>query len=400
VAFSPDSKRLASGGEDRTVRVWDAHTGRQLLSLKGHPGVVTSVAFSPDGKRLVSSDGNWNQATWDLSTGQALGATAGHSLDTFPRSPDGSLFALAEGNVIRIHRLPSGAADRPGAYRWWADPDYHWHAEQARQSQSAGDWFATAFHLGRQLPQRPWDAALHIRLAYALGRLGRPVEATTRYLQALLLNPRLSPWPLDPDAGRRGQGAAQAGAWPRAAAELELAAHQPRATFATWSDWLLARTALAPQGARVSCGELLDRFANSPGAAQQLVSSCVAIPSEPAEARRLLDVTQRVAAARRDATSLTWLGAALYRADRCEEAERTLQDAIKAQGKGGYVDSWLFLAMAQQRLGRVAAARTTFAHFEKWLKGQTFSTWQQTLRWQLLHEEARRLVLTMPRAAE
>ena len=54
MAFSPDGKRLVSGSEDKTVKVWDAETGQETLTLKGHTGGVTSVAFSPDGKRIVS----------------------------------------------------------------------------------------------------------------------------------------------------------------------------------------------------------------------------------------------------------------------------------------------------------------------------------------------------------
>ena len=46
--------RIASGSRDKTVRVWDAATGLEALSLKGHTSSVSSVAFSPDGKRIVS----------------------------------------------------------------------------------------------------------------------------------------------------------------------------------------------------------------------------------------------------------------------------------------------------------------------------------------------------------
>jgi ABC-type transport system involved in cytochrome bd biosynthesis fused ATPase/permease subunit len=53
VGFSPNGKRIVSGGS-KTVRVWDAATGKESLTLKGHRGAVMSVAFSPDGKRIVS----------------------------------------------------------------------------------------------------------------------------------------------------------------------------------------------------------------------------------------------------------------------------------------------------------------------------------------------------------
>ena len=53
VAFSPDGKRIVSGSADQTVKVWDAATGQEPSTLKGHTGAVTSVAFSPDGKRIA-----------------------------------------------------------------------------------------------------------------------------------------------------------------------------------------------------------------------------------------------------------------------------------------------------------------------------------------------------------
>jgi WD40 repeat protein/serine/threonine protein kinase len=54
LSFSPDGQRIATGEEDGTVRVWDARTGEEQLSLKGHTGAVSSVAFSWDGQRIVS----------------------------------------------------------------------------------------------------------------------------------------------------------------------------------------------------------------------------------------------------------------------------------------------------------------------------------------------------------
>src|SRR5262249_25535854 len=53
VAYSPDGQRLATGSRDRTVKIWDARTGQELLALRGHKDGVLSVCFSPDGLRLA-----------------------------------------------------------------------------------------------------------------------------------------------------------------------------------------------------------------------------------------------------------------------------------------------------------------------------------------------------------
>src|SRR5262249_31644515 len=54
VALSPDGQLVASASADRTVKIWDATTGRWLRTLKGHNDGVRCVAFSPDGLRLAS----------------------------------------------------------------------------------------------------------------------------------------------------------------------------------------------------------------------------------------------------------------------------------------------------------------------------------------------------------
>ena len=72
VAFSPDGKRIVTGSGARTqidVRVWDAETGTEKLTLKGHTSPVTSVAFSPDGKRIVTGSEDQTAQVWDADTG-------------------------------------------------------------------------------------------------------------------------------------------------------------------------------------------------------------------------------------------------------------------------------------------------------------------------------------------
>ena len=54
VAFSPDGKRVLTGSEDGTARLWDAQSGKALRTFTGHSNSVTSVAFSPDGKQVLT----------------------------------------------------------------------------------------------------------------------------------------------------------------------------------------------------------------------------------------------------------------------------------------------------------------------------------------------------------
>jgi WD40 repeat protein len=107
VALSPDGRRIVSGSDDNTLRVWDADSGQLIGALAGHTDKVTSVAFSPDGHLIVS--GGWDNSVrlWDARTGQPIGAPlTGHTdkVVSVAFSPDG-------------RRIVSGSAD--GTLRLW-----------------------------------------------------------------------------------------------------------------------------------------------------------------------------------------------------------------------------------------------------------------------------------------
>jgi hypothetical protein len=85
VAISADGTRIVSGSLDRTVKVWDVQSGKDILTLKGHTGNVFSVAISPDGKRIVSGGADSVRGkpgevkVWDAQSGRDTLALKDHT---------------------------------------------------------------------------------------------------------------------------------------------------------------------------------------------------------------------------------------------------------------------------------------------------------------------------------
>ncbi|MEP6541192.1 NACHT domain-containing protein [Microcoleus vaginatus GB1-A2] len=105
VIFSPDGKLLATGDSDGVVRLWEASSGREILTCKGHTNVVESVAFSPDGEILASGSYENTIKLWDVKTGECLKVLQGHteSVMSVTFNPEGNI--LASGSFDRTVRL-------------------------------------------------------------------------------------------------------------------------------------------------------------------------------------------------------------------------------------------------------------------------------------------------------
>ncbi len=91
-AYSPDGKTIVSGGGDKTVRLWDAHTGENIRTLTGHTEAGLEVAYSPDGGTIVSASRDKTVRLWDINTGENIKTLTGHEdiITTVAYSPDGN----------------------------------------------------------------------------------------------------------------------------------------------------------------------------------------------------------------------------------------------------------------------------------------------------------------------
>ena len=113
VAFSPDGLILANGSsrpEENTIRFWDTQTWEPVRAMTGHRQGVTSVVFSPDNNILAS--GSWDREVqlWDVQTGRFKRKLSGYGGAVFSVvfSPDGK--TLASGSADKTVRIWKMAA--------------------------------------------------------------------------------------------------------------------------------------------------------------------------------------------------------------------------------------------------------------------------------------------------
>jgi WD40 repeat protein len=79
VAFSADGRAFLSGGSDKTLKLWDIATGREIRTFVGHTDSVIAVAFSPDGRNALSGSSDRTLKFWDVATGKEIRTLAGHT---------------------------------------------------------------------------------------------------------------------------------------------------------------------------------------------------------------------------------------------------------------------------------------------------------------------------------
>ena len=94
LAFSPDGKLIATGN-GKSVKLWDAANGQELKTLSGHTDLIWSVAFSPDSKRLASGSHDKSVKVWDIAKGEEITTLTGQDRPflAVAFSPDGKWLA-------------------------------------------------------------------------------------------------------------------------------------------------------------------------------------------------------------------------------------------------------------------------------------------------------------------
>ena len=163
MAVSTDGQWIVTGGQDTTIRIWDADTGRVLDKLEGDTAGITAIAVSRDKQFIVTGSRDGSLRIWDVPKREAIGVSIGDKVKSIAISPNGRWFVVAVGGkVTSVRDMKTGEHLRSF--------DWPGHSPQTVAISAAGDRVAVGSWAGLA---SVWDAASGQQLVELHGHSGR-----------------------------------------------------------------------------------------------------------------------------------------------------------------------------------------------------------------------------------
>ncbi|MCI0458824.1 MAG: hypothetical protein L0Z62_17845, partial [Gemmataceae bacterium] len=380
VAFSPDGQRLASGSWDSTisstggaVKIWDARSGQELLTLKAHTSDVRSVAFSPDSQRLTGGSSDRTVMVWDVRRGSGTFVLKGHTgwVESVAFSPNGQRVIAASGAMVKSWDAATGTLIQPPA-----DPSPPEGQRLARSPDGKMTAWANSSDV-QMLHLEHWQRSLQIDAEIGLEwHLRQAIETAKarQWFAAAFHRDRLiqSEPQIAEHHNGLGRARAEQGRWSDAAKAFARASelepkhlgHRQRQAWALLADGDVA-------GYGQVCTQLLRDFGNQSDAstAASLVATAALSDRSGVAPRRLVELAERaVQSGPKSWSYRQTLGAARYLAGDFRAAVDTLTQAVASRNQLPSAWMELFLALAERRRGNILAAAG-------WLKANDRPRW-------------------------